>query len=599
MAKKNKNKIRFEENDFEKSYDIINFLFELEDTQSNLLPTLDLTTFSHEKKCSAARVIIKYRETSVKELKSIDSNFMAEADEERIEDIIIRADQNKKKLTEYTTAECGNALMMLIRDVIITKSIYTKFILNNNCDLKEKHITSLFNEKQKQLWNIIIGHFVNVIYLSDACIYDISNVIGWNLIPLSSLSLDDIGSSDDIKKLFFNIGNNLQPINHLKTLLFSYHPVIIAYIFQIQKSDQYKMAEMLVNLYYGFSTSLPNEKDNDNDESDNNEMEDCGYGFGENNILYFINTLLKYCLSTKQSIISKEFEMEILKYYLKYQSIEWINDVITNVKNKLVQYNNKLNIENVTDRSQLKKNISNVKDILKTIFNMILSLYESPKTSLGFKYICQQIVMKHNAEYMLEIIANEILSEELIEWQENKAQWTTTTLTRSTKQSMIVIIDIMKNIIKGKKDSSKEWLDEILLKERPNLIQQIEIQYGKDIKTPQQIQQDQNQRQGLSIISEDVALTSNLSNSLTSPEFSNLPNTKHIKEDIMYKKKDLAIKQTINYLKINNQFLTKNIMAISSAKNTKQYPEWLFYKLNKISLFVERSLRERISKIEN
>jgi len=30
---------------------------------------------------------------------------MAESDEERIEDIILRADQNKKKLTEYSTAE--------------------------------------------------------------------------------------------------------------------------------------------------------------------------------------------------------------------------------------------------------------------------------------------------------------------------------------------------------------------------------------------------------------------------------------------------------------------------------------------------------------
>jgi len=30
---------------------------------------------------------------------------MAEADEERVEDIILRADKNKKKLTEYTSAE--------------------------------------------------------------------------------------------------------------------------------------------------------------------------------------------------------------------------------------------------------------------------------------------------------------------------------------------------------------------------------------------------------------------------------------------------------------------------------------------------------------
>jgi len=33
IAKRNKNKIRYEINDFDKSYDIINYLFELEDTQ--------------------------------------------------------------------------------------------------------------------------------------------------------------------------------------------------------------------------------------------------------------------------------------------------------------------------------------------------------------------------------------------------------------------------------------------------------------------------------------------------------------------------------------------------------------------------------------
>ncbi|KAG4107091.1 hypothetical protein H8356DRAFT_1625734 [Neocallimastix lanati (nom. inval.)] len=596
IAKKNKNKIRFEENDFEKTYDIINFLFELEDTQSNLLPTLDLTTFSHEKKCSAARTIIKYREASIKELKTIDSNFMVEADEERIEDIIMRADQNKKKLTEYTTAECGNALMMLIRDVIISKNIYNKFILNNNCDLKERYITSLFNEKQKQLWNIVIGHFVNVIYLSDACVYDISNVIGWNLIPLSSLSLNDIGLSDDIKSILFNIGNNLQAIKHLKNLLFSYHPVIIAYLFQSQKSDYYKMSEMLINFYHAFSIPILDKKD---DEGSNNdiETEDSGYGFGENNVLYFVNTLLKYCLKTKQSIISKKFEMEILRFYLKYQSIEWVNDVIIKIKDKLIQYNNKLNTE-VSDKSQLKKNISNVKDILKTIFTMVLSLYESPKTSLGFKYICQQIVMKHTAEYMLELVVNQMLAEELIEWQQDKSQWTST-LTRDTKKIFLEIIDLMKNFVKGKRDGYKEWFNEILIKDRPNLMQQIEIQYGKGIKTPEQIQQDQGQRQGLSIISEDVALTSNKSNALMSKEFNSYTNTSQIKEDIMFKRKELAIKQLINYLKINNQILTKDIVAISSAKNVKQYPPWLFYKINKISLFVERTLRERISKIEN
>ena len=51
--------------------------------------------------------------------------------------------------------------------------------------------------------------------------------------------------------------------------------------------------------------------------------------------------------------------------------------------------------------------------------------------------------MKHSAKYMLEIIVNEILADELIEWKEKKAQWTTT-ITRSTKQSLIVIIDLMK-----------------------------------------------------------------------------------------------------------------------------------------------------------
>ncbi|KAL6599784.1 hypothetical protein U3516DRAFT_802843 [Neocallimastix sp. 'constans'] len=420
----------------------------------------NLKTFSNDRKVSSARVIIKYRETLIKELKNIDKNFMAEADEERVEDIILRADKNKKKLTEYTSAECGNALMMLIRDVIITKNIYNKFILNNNCDLKEKHITSLFNDNQKELWNIIIGHFVNVIYLSDACIYDISNVIGWNLIPLSLLSLDDIGVSNDIKTLLLDIENNPKPLLHLKSLLFNYHPVIIAYLFQSQKSKHYKMSEILIIFYHGFSISLPNNKNKDKFNS-GIEIEDCGYGFGDNNVLYFVNTILKYCLTTKQPII---------------------------------------NIENVTDKAELKKNTTNVKDVLKTIFTMVLSLYESQKTSLGFKYICQQIVRRHSAEYMLEVV-------------------------------------------------------------------QIEIQYGKGVTTPQQIQQDNGQRQGLSIISEDVALTSNISNALTSAVFDSFANTKHIKEDVMFKRKELAIKQTINYLKNNNQILIKDIEAISSAKN--------------------------------
>ncbi|KAG4103832.1 hypothetical protein H8356DRAFT_1072342 [Neocallimastix lanati (nom. inval.)] len=506
VSNKNKNKIRFEENDYDKTYDIINFLFELEDTQSELLPTLDLKTFSNDRKVSSARVIIKYRETLIKELKNIDKNFMAEADEERVEDIILRADKNKKKLTEYTSAECGNALMMLIRDVIITKNIYNKFILNNNCDLKEKHITSLFNDNQKELWNIIIGHFVNVIYLSDACIYDISNVIGWNLIPLSLLSLDDIGVSNDIKTLLLDIENNPKPLLHLKSLLFNYHPVIIAYLFQSQKSKHYKMSEILIIFYHGFSISLPNNKNKDKFNS-GIEIEDCGYGFGDNNVLYFVNTILKYCLTTKQPII---------------------------------------NIENVTDKAELKKNTTNVKDVLKTIFTMVLSLYESQKTSLGFKYICQQIVRRHSAEYMLEVV----------------------------------------NLVKGKQNSYIEWYNDILVKERPSLIQQIEIQYGKGVTTPQQIQQDNGQRQGLSIISEDVALTSNISNALTSAVFDSFANTKHIKEDVMFKRKELAIKQTINYLKNNNQILIKDIEAISSAKNVKQYPPWLFYKINKVKFLI-------------
>jgi len=52
----------------------------------------------------------------------------------------------------------------------------------------------------------------------------------------------------------------------------------------------------------------------------------------------------------------------------------------------------------------------------------------------------------------------------------------------------------------------------------------------------------------------------------------------------MFKKKELAIKQTINFIKINSQYLTKDIIAISSAKNVKQYPVWLFYKINKVIL---------------
>jgi len=56
--------------------------------------------------------------------------------------------------------------------------------------------------------------------------------------------------------------------------------------------------------------------------------------------------------------------------------------------------------------------------------------------------------MKHSAEYMLEILVNELLSEELYEWQQKKAQWTST-ITRSTKQSLLLIIDLMK-VIKWK-----------------------------------------------------------------------------------------------------------------------------------------------------
>jgi len=438
---------------------------------------------------------------------------------------------------------------------------------------------------------------VNVIYLSDACIYDISNVIGWNLIPLSLLSLDDIGVSNDIKTLLLDIENNPKPLLHLKSLLFNYHPVIIAYLFQSQKSKHYKMSEILIIFYHGFSISLPNNKNKDKFNS-GIEIEDCGYGFGDNNVLYFVNTILKYCLTTKQPIISKIFEMEILKFYLKYQSIEWVNEVIIKVQEKLTLYNNKLDIENVTDKAELKKNTTNVKDVLKTIFTMVLSLYESQKTSLGFKYICQQIVRRHSAEYMLEVVVNEMLAEELIEWEQNKSHWTTS-LTQNTKQSFYIIINLMKNLVKGKQNSYIEWYNDILVKERPSLIQQIEIQYGKGVTTPQQIQQDNGQRQGLSIISEDVALTSNISNALTSAVFDSFANTKHIKEDVMFKRKELAIKQTINYLKNNNQILIKDIEAISSAKNVKQYPPWLFYKINKISLFVERTLRDRISKIEN
>jgi len=107
------------------------------------------------------------------------------------------------------------------------------------------------------------------------------------------------------------------------------------------------MSEMLINFYHAFSIPILDKKD---DEGSNNdiETEDSGYGFGENNVLYFVNTLLKYCLKSnifflyylfylliyiirifkltkfihyifiaKQSIISKKFEMEILRFYLK------------------------------------------------------------------------------------------------------------------------------------------------------------------------------------------------------------------------------------------------------------------------------------------
>jgi len=56
----------------------------------------------------------------------------------------------------------------------------------------------------------------------------------------------------------------------------------------------------------------------------------------------------------------------------------------------------------------------------------------------------------------------------------------------------------------------------------------------------------------------------------------------------MFKKKELAIKQTVNYLKVNNQYLTKDIIAISSAKNSKQYPVWLFYKINKVNITIDK-----------
>jgi len=55
---------------------------------------------------------------------------------------------------------------------------------------------------------------------------------------------------------------------------------------------------MLINFFYGFSTSLSNDKDNESKDDDGDNIEDCGYGFGENNVLYFVNTLIKYCFSS-------------------------------------------------------------------------------------------------------------------------------------------------------------------------------------------------------------------------------------------------------------------------------------------------------------
>ncbi|OUM60049.1 hypothetical protein PIROE2DRAFT_63376 [Piromyces sp. E2] len=98
-----------------------------------------------------------------------------------------------------------------------------------------------------------------------------------------------------------------------KELLFSYHPVLITYIFQSQKSDHYKMSEMLINFYHGFSTSLSHDKDNESKDNNEDNIEDCGYGFGENNVLYFVNTLIKYCFSSINVLNG------LMKLYLKYK----------------------------------------------------------------------------------------------------------------------------------------------------------------------------------------------------------------------------------------------------------------------------------------
>ncbi len=100
-------------------------------------------------------------------------------------------------------------------------------------------------------------------------------------------------------------------MNEPKQLLFNYHPVLIAYIFQNQKSDHYRMSEMLINFYHGYSTSLSNDNDSKNNDAKDNEIEDCGYGFGENNVLYFVNALMKYCFTSKGIKEKKKFNLYI------------------------------------------------------------------------------------------------------------------------------------------------------------------------------------------------------------------------------------------------------------------------------------------------
>jgi len=74
------------------------------------------------------------------------------------------------------------------------------------------------------------------------------------------------------------------------------------------------MSEILIIFYHGFSISLPNNKNKDKFNS-GIEIEDCGYGFGDNNVLYFVNTILKYCLTSN---INNYYNILLLCCYLTH-----------------------------------------------------------------------------------------------------------------------------------------------------------------------------------------------------------------------------------------------------------------------------------------